>query len=219
MKNKSTLIIALLLLFSIASVGSAACNTCKTCTTTCKNCTQCENVTINGLDVNTATSGKLYFTADITGDVKAIQFITCDSKGKKVCSCQVSQANIKAGKYTCVCYVPKGNATYTVKMCVTGADKCCVNYNKTVTIGTTAQSCTPSFTWTKKSCCSARCTVQFTDTSTGNPTSWKWDINSDGKVDSYSKNPRFSMKKGTYKACLKVYGCGSWKSVCKTITI
>lgn len=42
-------------------------------------------------------------------------------------------------------------------------------------------------------------TVKFTDQSTGSPTSWKWDFNNDGIIDSEVQNPSFTYKKaGTY---------------------
>lgn len=35
-------------------------------------------------------------------------------------------------------------------------------------------------------------TVQFSDTSSGNPTSWQWDFQNDGVIDSYSQNPSYT---------------------------
>jgi len=35
-------------------------------------------------------------------------------------------------------------------------------------------------------------TVTFTDKSTGNPTSWEWDFDNDGTVDSYDQNPQWT---------------------------
>jgi PKD repeat protein len=37
--------------------------------------------------------------------------------------------------------------------------------------------------------CHGATTVQFTDLSTGNVTSWSWDMNGDGNVESTAKNP------------------------------
>ncbi|NCC74192.1 MAG: PKD domain-containing protein, partial [Sphingobacteriia bacterium] len=48
-------------------------------------------------------------------------------------------------------------------------------------------------------------TVQFTDLSTGYPTSWEWDFDNDGTVDSYLQHPDFSYAfAGTYSVSLKV---------------
>ena len=46
-------------------------------------------------------------------------------------------------------------------------------------------------------------TVQFTDTSTGNPTSWAWDFNGDGIIDSTEQNPIWTYSAdGTYTVSL-----------------
>lgn len=46
-------------------------------------------------------------------------------------------------------------------------------------------------------------TVKFTDTSTGSPTTWKWDFNSDGTIDSTVKNPVYTYSTaGTYSVTL-----------------
>jgi trimeric autotransporter adhesin len=40
--------------------------------------------------------------------------------------------------------------------------------------------------------------VNFTDQSTGTPTSWKWDFNNDGVIDSYVQNPSYTFNSGIY---------------------
>jgi PKD repeat protein len=48
-------------------------------------------------------------------------------------------------------------------------------------------------------------TVQFTDTSTNSPTSWEWDFDNDGTVDSYSQNPQYTYNEsGSYTVNLTV---------------
>jgi uncharacterized repeat protein (TIGR01451 family) len=48
-------------------------------------------------------------------------------------------------------------------------------------------------------------TVQFNDTSAGNPTSWTWDFNNDGIVDSTEQNPIYIYNSaGTYTVKLTV---------------
>jgi len=48
-------------------------------------------------------------------------------------------------------------------------------------------------------------TVQFTDTSTGGPTSWEWDFQNDGTVDSTQQSPSFVYTSpGTYSVKLTV---------------
>ncbi|OQY29002.1 MAG: hypothetical protein B6244_05535 [Candidatus Cloacimonetes bacterium 4572_55] len=39
-------------------------------------------------------------------------------------------------------------------------------------------------------------TVQFTDTSTGTPTSWEWDFDNNGVIDSYEQNPQWTYYQG-----------------------
>ena len=47
-------------------------------------------------------------------------------------------------------------------------------------------------------------TVKFTDSSSGGPTSWEWDFNSDGTIDSTSQNPVYKYTAaGTYSVTLK----------------
>ncbi|WP_048184420.1 PGF-pre-PGF domain-containing protein [Methanosarcina siciliae] len=46
-------------------------------------------------------------------------------------------------------------------------------------------------------------TVQFTDLSTNNPDSWKWDLNGNGSIDSTEKNPAWTYENpGTYTITL-----------------
>lgn len=48
-------------------------------------------------------------------------------------------------------------------------------------------------------------TVQFTDTSLNTPTSWSWDLDGDGKVDSQTTNPRYTYQEpGIYTVTLTV---------------
>ncbi|OQY29001.1 MAG: hypothetical protein B6244_05530 [Candidatus Cloacimonetes bacterium 4572_55] len=48
-------------------------------------------------------------------------------------------------------------------------------------------------------------TVQFTDTSTGNPTIWQWDFDNDGTIDSNEQNPAWTyIEPGTYTVSLTV---------------
>jgi formylglycine-generating enzyme required for sulfatase activity len=51
--------------------------------------------------------------------------------------------------------------------------------------------------------------VQFTDTSTDTPTSWRWDFDNDGTVDSVQQNPTFTyMTAGLYSVRLEVGNIG-----------
>ena len=47
--------------------------------------------------------------------------------------------------------------------------------------------------------------IQFTDLSTGNPTSWEWDFDNDGTIDSYEQNPSYTYSTpGVYTVSLTV---------------
>ena len=51
--------------------------------------------------------------------------------------------------------------------------------------------------------------VKFTDQSTGEITSWEWDFNADGRVDSVERNPEYVYTvPGTYGVTLRVNGPG-----------
>src|SRR5262249_39676640 len=75
---------------------------------------------------------------------------------------------------------------------------------------------TASFT-TDKTSGTAPLAVQFTDTSTGNPTSWAWDFQTDGITDSTQQNPSFTYATaGTYTVKLTASNTGGSNSSTKT---
>ncbi|MDH7509435.1 MAG: PKD domain-containing protein [Methanolinea sp.] len=60
-------------------------------------------------------------------------------------------------------------------------------------------------------------TVQFTDTSTGNPAQWQWDVNNDGVVDYTVQNPIHTYSSpGTYSVRLTVSNPGGSDTRIKT---
>ena len=60
-------------------------------------------------------------------------------------------------------------------------------------------------------------TVRFTDLSTGNPTSWAWDFEDDGVIDSVEQNATFTYAAaGTYTVNLTVANAGGGDSAVKT---
>ena len=60
-------------------------------------------------------------------------------------------------------------------------------------------------------------TVQFTDASTGGPTSWQWDFQDDGSIDSTQQNPSFVYTNpGTYSVKLNVSNTSGSGSLTKT---
>jgi len=47
--------------------------------------------------------------------------------------------------------------------------------------------------------------VQFSDESLGNPTTWEWDFNNDGMIDSYVQNPQWEYNQmGYYSVRLEI---------------
>lgn len=63
---------------------------------------------------------------------------------------------------------------------------------------------------------SAPLAVQFYDLSTGNPTEWEWDFNSDGQVDSNEQNPVYEfMYPGYYTVTLRAGNGTGWGNVTK----
>lgn len=63
-------------------------------------------------------------------------------------------------------------------------------------------------------------TVQFTDTSTKLPSSWAWDFQDDGAVDSTDQNPTFTYPTpGSYTVRLKATNQGGSSEATKTITV
>src|SRR5207244_5350818 len=60
-------------------------------------------------------------------------------------------------------------------------------------------------------------TVQFTDQSTGTPTSWAWDFQNDGSVDSTLQNPQFTyLAPGSYTVSLTVSNAAGSTTTTKT---
>jgi PKD repeat protein len=57
-------------------------------------------------------------------------------------------------------------------------------------------------------------TVAFTDVSSGHPTSWAWDFQSDGSIDSTARDPVFTFTSaGTYDVTLTVGNAGGYDSL------
>lgn len=63
--------------------------------------------------------------------------------------------------------------------------------SRNITIGSTVDNIVANFSVDKTSG-NAPLTVQFTDESTGSPTSWSWDLDNDGSEDSNEQNPSFT---------------------------
>ena len=63
-------------------------------------------------------------------------------------------------------------------------------------------------------------TVQFNDTSSGNPTSWQWDFDNDGVTDSSQQFPQFSFSAaGIYAVNLTVTNGGGSDTTVQTVTV
>ncbi|OPZ45102.1 MAG: PKD domain protein [Euryarchaeota archaeon ADurb.BinA087] len=104
--------------------------------------------------------------------------------------------------------------TYTVKLTATNTGGSDVEI-KTNYITVTVAPPVADFTANKTSG-TAPLTVQFTDLSTGSPTSWAWDFNNDGTVDKTEQNPKITFPAGTYTVKLTVINAGGSDSEIKT---
>jgi|GEM_PF-4394010 len=63
-------------------------------------------------------------------------------------------------------------------------------------------------------------TVQFTDLSTGNPTGWSWDFDTDGTEDASSQNPQFTYNNpGTYTVTLTISSSTATDTLIRTAYI
>lgn len=62
--------------------------------------------------------------------------------------------------------------------------------------------------------------VTFADTSSGKVTSWEWDFDSDGTIDSTEQNPSFTFdSEGVYNVTLKVTGPGGTNMITKPASV
>jgi PKD repeat protein len=88
-----------------------------------------------------------------------------------------------------------------------------------VTLSSSGASSIPaSFSYAQAS--SPAYTINFTDTSTGSPTSWQWDFNGDGTVDSTLQNPSYTFAgAGSYPVTLTVTKGALSGSVANTVTV
>ncbi|MDC1199880.1 PKD domain-containing protein, partial [Flavobacteriaceae bacterium] len=101
------------------------------------------------------------------------------------------------------------NATGTYTIQATGCSSSGVAMSGNVVI-TTAEAPTASFTASATNI-DIGDTVSFSDTSTGNPTSWSWDFDEDGIEDDINQNPTHTYTAaGTYTVTLTATNsCGS----------
>jgi PGF-pre-PGF domain-containing protein len=59
--------------------------------------------------------------------------------------------------------------------------------------------------------------VQFKDLSSGSPTAWEWDFNSDGTIDSTEQNPIYEFKDtGSYTVTLRTGNGIAWENLTKS---
>jgi PKD repeat protein len=112
-------------------------------------------------------------------------------------------------------YIYNSPGTYSVNLTVTNAggndSELKINY---ITVQTRAPP-VANFTATPRSG-NAPLSVQFTDTSTGSPTSWAWDFNNDGVIDNTTRNPVYTYPSpGTYSVNLTVTNAGGSDSELK----
>jgi PKD repeat protein len=116
-----------------------------------------------------------------------------------------------------VSYIFTSAGTYSVKLTSTNA------YGSTtetktgyITVSSSGSAPVAAFSATPLTG-TAPLTVQFTDQSTGSPTSWSWDFTNDGTADSTQQNPSFAFTTaGTYT--VKLTSTNSYGSTSETRT-
>jgi len=110
-------------------------------------------------------------------------------------------------------YFSAGN--YTVKLTVTNAFGSNTSAPSYVNVSSTIAP-VPDFISNVTSG-QAPLTVQFNDTSTGGPTAWEWDFNSDGTIDSTEQNPVYQFtSNGFYAVTLRAGNGTAWGNITKS---
>lgn len=106
-------------------------------------------------------------------------------------------------------------ANYTVKLTATNSLGTSVSAPSYVIVSYLAPP-VPDFT-SNVTAGQAPLTVQFTDISTGGPTAWEWDFNSDGTTDSTEQNPvhQFTTD-GFYTVTLRAGNGTAWGNITKS---
>ncbi|HEX2934968.1 MAG TPA: PKD domain-containing protein [Bacteroidales bacterium] len=111
-------------------------------------------------------------------------------------------------------YTYSAAGTYTVKLV---ASKTGSSDTETKTAYITVSAPVEAAFTANKTTGSAPLQVNFTDQSTGTPTTWAWDFDNDGTVDATTKNPSFTYTtSGTYTVKLVVSKTGSTDTETKT---
>lgn len=110
------------------------------------------------------------------------------------------------------------SGTYLVCLTIQGADSSCFDMTcDTIMIGYDP-GCQAYFAYSYDSLQGSNL-VNFTDLSTGNPTSWMWSFG-DGTPPSTSQNPQHIFPApGSYAVCLTITGDSCTSTYCKTVVI
>lgn len=102
-----------------------------------------------------------------------------------------------------VLHVYENPGTYTVKLIVNESGRTDSEV-KTAFIKVSPPACQAEFV-AEPTICNGATEVQFTDLSTGNVTSWAWDLNGDGSIDSTAQNVAYYYgQNGLYSVTLTV---------------
>lgn len=102
-----------------------------------------------------------------------------------------------------VLHVYENPGTYTVKLTVNESGRTDSEV-KTAFIKVSPPACQAEFV-AEPTICDGATEVQFTDLSTGNVTSWAWDLNGDGSIDSTAQNVASTYSQnGLYSVTLTI---------------
>jgi len=160
-----------------------------------------------GLDVHPATGNIWVVSNRVSQSLGPDPMIEVTPDGALVSSVSIAEANPNSAAGLAIAPPSAGGSGYNIYIADRGVDNNDVpseNDGKIYefSLGPSGPVApVAEFTWSQSP---GTTTVQFTDTSTGSPTSWSWDFgNGGGTIDSTEQNPSFTFAApGTYTVTL-----------------
>jgi len=163
------------------------------------------------IDVDITSAPVANFTANVTSGVAplTVQFTDLSTNSPTSWAWDFNNDSIVDSTQQNPSYTYSTAGTYTVNLTVGNAggsdEEIKTDY---ITVSTPVSAPVANFSATPTSG-GAPLTVQFTDLSTNSPTSWAWDFENDGTVDSTEQNPSYTYSTaGTYTVKLTASNAG-----------
>ena len=163
------------------------------------------------IDVDITSAPVANFTANVTSGVAplTVQFTDLSTNSPTSWAWDFENDGIVDSTQQNPSYTYSTAGTYTVNLTVGNAggsdEEIKTDY---ITVSTPVSAPVANFSATPTSG-GAPLTVQFTDLSTNSPTSWAWDFENDGTVDSTEQNPSYTYSTaGTYTVKLTASNAG-----------